>query len=128
MITINQETKTALILLLASTDNDLSRISIADNELNETVLILWLEDKQDFKNSLEECVAVNIPVEEFAKYIRDEELNAYQGTKERKDHSIYKCMIEINEPIDYYLSDATAYQQRFIREELVRAIFKQILA
>jgi hypothetical protein len=64
------KTKRQLWWMIISVDYDYSRIIVADHELNEDILTLWLEDKHDFKNSLEECLQVDIAVKQFAKVIR----------------------------------------------------------
>ncbi len=58
MIKINQKLKDKLWWLVISVDYDYSRITIADHDFNDDTLTLWLEDKHDFKNSLDdECLA-----------------------------------------------------------------------
>ena len=77
MIKIAQKLKDKLWWMIISVDYDYSRISVADHEMNDGILTLWLEDKQDFKNSLEECLQLDIPARQFAKVIRSEKLNSY---------------------------------------------------
>lgn len=60
--------------MIISVDYDYSRIGIADHELNEDTLTLWLEDKHDFKNSLGECPQFDMSVKQFAKIIKAENL------------------------------------------------------
>lgn len=81
MIKLNQKLKDELWWLVISVDYDYSRISIAEHEINGDMLTLWLEDKQDFKNSLDECLQLDISLKNFAKIIRAENLNSYEGTK-----------------------------------------------
>ncbi len=114
--------------MIISVDYDYSRITIADHELNEDMLTLWLEDKHDFKNSLEECLQVDIALKQFAKVIRAENLNSYEGTKiHPKKNFIYKARIEINEPIKWYQEDASIVEQQWAREAVVKLLLTQLV-
>ncbi len=114
--------------MIISVDYDYSRITIADHELNEDMLTLWLEDKHDFKNSLEECLQVDIAVKQFAKVIRAENLNSYEGTKMHpKKNFIYKARIEINEPVRWYQEDASIVEQQWAREAIVKLLLTQLV-
>ena len=72
MIKLNQKLKDQLWWLVIGVDYDYSRISIADHEINGDYLTLWLEDKHDFKNSLDECLQLDISMKNFAKIIRED--------------------------------------------------------
>ncbi len=114
--------------MIISVDYDYSRISVADHEMNDGVLTLWLEDKQDFKNSLEECLQLDIPAKQFAKVIRNEKLNSYEGTKiHPKKGFIYKTQIEINEPVRWYREDASLVEQQWASEAVVKTILTQLV-
>ncbi len=128
MIKIAQKLKDQIWWMIISVDYDYSRITIADHEINDGALTLWLEDKQDFKNSLDECLQLDIPAKEFAKVIRAENLNSYEGTKiHPKKNFIYKTRIEINEPIRWYQEDATPVEQQWAREAVVKTILTQLV-
>ncbi|GAB2983937.1 hypothetical protein GCM10027049_21780 [Mucilaginibacter puniceus] len=128
MIKIAQKLKDKLWWMIISVDYDYSRISVADHEMNDGTLTLWLEDKQDFKNSLEECLQLDIPAKQFAKIIRNEKLNSYEGTKiHPKKGFIYKTQIEINEPIRWYREDASLIEQQWAREAVVKTILTQLV-
>ena len=128
MIKIAQKLKDKLWWMIISVDYDYSRISVADHEINDGILTLWLEDKQDFKNSLEECLQLDIPAKQFAKVIRNEKLNSYEGTKiHPKKGFIYKTPIEINEPIRWYREDASLIEQQWAREAVVKTILTQLV-
>jgi hypothetical protein len=128
MIKIAQKLKDKLWWMIISVDYDYSRISVADHEMNDGVLTLWLEDKQDFKNSLEECLQLDIPAKQFAKIIRNEKLNSYEGTKiHPKKGFIYKTQIEINEPVRWYREDASLIEQQWAREAMVKTILTQLV-
>ena len=128
MIKIAQKLKDKLWWMIISVDYDYSRISVADHEMNDGTLTLWLEDKQDFKNSLEECLQLDIPAKQFAKVIRNEKLNSYEGTKiHPKKGFIYKTQIEINEPIRWYREDASLVEQQWAREAVVKTILTQLV-
>ncbi|PJJ79953.1 hypothetical protein [Mucilaginibacter auburnensis] len=128
MIKISQKTKDAIWWMIISVDYNYSRISIADHELGEDALTLWLEDKHDFKNTLEECLELNIPFKQLAKVIRAEGLNSYEGTKiHPRKGFIYKTRIEINEPIRWYKEDATLTEQQWLRETVVKILLTQLV-
>jgi hypothetical protein len=128
MIKISQKLKDELWWMIISVDYDYSRISIADHELNEGILTLWLEDKQDFKNSLEECLQLDIPAKQFAKVIRNENLNSYEGTKMHPTKGfIYKTRIEVNEPTRWYREDASAVEQQWAHEAVVKMLLTQLV-
>jgi hypothetical protein len=128
MIKIAQKLKDKLWWMIISVDYDYSRISVADHEMNDGVLTLWLEDKQDFKNSLEECLQLDIPAKQFAKVIRNEKLNSYEGTKiHPKKGFIYKTQIEINEPVRWYREDASLVEQQWASEAVVKTILTQLV-
>src|ERR1700712_964885 len=128
MIKISQKLKDKLWWLIISVDYNYSRITIADHELNEDLLILWLEDKQDFKNSLDECLQVDISLKQFGKIIKAENMNSYEGTKlhPTKDY-VYKTRIEINEPISWYLEDAALIEQQWAREAVLKLLLTQLV-
>ena len=128
MIKIAQKLKDKLWWMIISVDYDYSRISVADHEMNDGTLTLWLEDKQDFKNSLEECLQLDIAARQFAKVIRNEKLNSYEGTKiHPKKGFIYKTQIEINEPVRWYREDASLVEQQWAREAVVKTILTQLV-
>jgi hypothetical protein len=128
MIKIAQKLKDKLWWMIISVDYDYSRISVADHEMNDGTLTIWLEDKQDFKNSLEECLQLDIPAKQFAKVIRNEKLNSYEGTKiHPKKGFIYKTQIEINEPGRWYREDASLIEQQWAREAVVKTILTQLV-
>ncbi len=128
MIKIPQKLRDRLWWLVISVDYDYSRITIADHELNEDALILWLEDKQDFKNSLDDCLQFDISLKQFGKVIATENLNSYEGTKLHPTKNfVYKTRIEVNEPICWYLEDAALIEQQWAREALLRRILTQLV-
>ena len=128
MIKIAQKLKDKLWWMIISVDYDYSRISVADHEMNDGTLTLWLEDKQNFKNSLEECLQLDIAARQFAKVIRNEKLNSYEGTKiHPKKGFIYKTQIEINEPVRWYREDASLVEQQWAREAVVKTILTQLV-
>ncbi len=128
MIKINQKLKDKLWWLVISVDYDYSRITIADHDFNDETLTLWLEDKHDFKNSLDECLLVEIPEKQFAKLIRGENLNSYEGSKMHPTKNfVYKTRIEISEPIAWYLDDATLTEQQWAREAVLKQLLTQLI-
>ena len=131
MIKIPQKLKDKLWWLVISVDYDYSRITIAEHEFDDDTLTLWLEDKQDFKNSLDECLQVDISLKQFAKVIKTENLNSYEGTKMSRGRGIknfmYKTRIEINEPVTWYKDDATLTEQRWAREAVLKLLLTQLV-
>ena len=128
MIKLSQKIKDELWWLVIGVDYDYSRISIADHEINGEILTLWLEDKQDFKNSVDECLQLDVSLKNFAKMIRAEGLNSYEGTKMHpKKGFIYKTRIEINEPVKWYREDAGAAEQQWAREAALKNVLTQLV-
>jgi hypothetical protein len=128
MITIPKKLKDKLWWLIISVDYDYSRITIADNDLCDETLTLWLEDKHDFKNSLEDCLQVDISAKQFAKVIKAENMNSYEGTKMHPTKNfMYKARIEINDPITWYLDDASLIEQQWAREAVLKLVLTQLV-
>jgi len=128
MIKINQKLKDKLWWLVISVDYDYSRITVADHDFNGETLTLWLEDKHDFKNSLDECLQLDITAKQFAKLIKDENLNSYEGNKMHPSKNyVYRTRIEINEPITWYLDDATLTEQQWTRDILLKKLLTQLV-
>jgi hypothetical protein len=128
MIKISQKLKDELWWMIISVDYDYSRISIADHEINDGALTLWLEDKQDFKNSLEECLQIDIPAKQFAGVIRNENFNSYEGNKIHPTKNfLYKTRIEINAPVRWYQEDASPIEQQWAREAVLKLLLTQLV-
>ena len=128
MIKLTQKLKDELWWLVINVDYDYSRISIAEHEINGDYITLWLEDKQDFKNTLDECLQLDISLKNFAKMIRAEGLNSYEGTKVHPKKSfLYKTRIELNEPITWYREDASQAEQQWAREAAVKSVLTQLV-
>ena len=128
MIKINQKLKDKLWWLVISVDYDYSRITIADHDFNDETLTLWLEDKHDFKNSLDECLQVDLTAKQFAKVITGENLNSYEGSKMHPTKNfVYKTRIEINAPVTWYLDDATLTEQQWAREAVLKQLLTQLV-
>jgi hypothetical protein len=128
MIKLSQKLKQQLWWLIISVDYNYSRIAIADHDLTDDALTLWLEDKQDFKNTLDECLQLTLPLKQFARIIKKEGLNSYEGTKiHPKKQYVYKARIEINEPINWYRNDASATEQTWAREAMLKSVLTQLV-
>ena len=122
MIKISQKLKDKLWWLIISVDYDYSRITIADHDLTEDVLTLWLEDK------LDECLQVDIPVKQFARLIKEQNLNSYEGSKiHHSKNYVYKTRIEINSPISWYQADASLYEQQHTRDTVLKLLLTQLI-
>jgi len=128
LLKIADKTKEDLWWLIISVDYDYSRISIADHELNDGNLTLWLEDKEDFKNSIDECLQLEISKKQFEKIIRAENLNAYEGVQMHPvKNYLQKAWIEIAKPIEWYSEEATTVQQQWAREAVIKAVLTQLV-
>lgn len=128
MIKISQKLKDKLWWLVISVDYDYSRITIAEHEIDGDILTIWLEDKQDFKNSLDECLKIDIPAKQFAKVIKAENLNSYEGSKMHPTKNfVYKTRIEINNPINWYRDDASITEQQWAREAVLKLLLTQLV-
>ncbi|MBK0378608.1 hypothetical protein [Mucilaginibacter segetis] len=125
---LSQKLKDQLWWLIISVDYDYSRISIADHDLTDDMLTLWLEDKHDFKNSLDECLQLDVPHKYLAKIIRAENLNSYEGTKLHPTKKyVYKARVQINEALTWYRDDAAAIEQQWAREAVLRSILTRLI-
>ncbi|MGF7073500.1 hypothetical protein [Mucilaginibacter sp. 3215] len=128
MIKISQKLKSQLWWLIISVDYDYSRITIAEHDITDEVLTLWLEDKQDFKNSIDECLQVDIRVRDLARIIKTENLNSYEGSKLHPTKNFaYKARIEINTPLLWYKEDASSLEQHWTREAVLKALLTQLV-
>lgn len=128
MIKIPYKLKQQLWWLIISVDFDYSRIAIADHEINGDVITFWLEDKQDFKNSLDECLQADIHLKQFARLIKAEGLNSYDGTNLHPGKKYaYKNRVTINEPIRWYQEDASPTEQLWAREAMLKNILTQLV-
>ena len=128
MIQLTKKLKNELWWLVIGVDYDYSRISIADHEISGDTLTLWLEDKHDFKNSLDECLELNISLKNFARMIREDNLNSYEGNQVHpKKGFVYKTRIEINEPIKWYREDASPTEQQWAREAALKSVLTQLV-
>jgi len=96
--------------------------------LSQINLTLWLEDKHDFKNSLDDCLQVDLNLKQFAKLIAAENLNSYEGTKMHPTKKfVYKDRIEISKPIKWYLEDASPAEQQWARDAMLKALLTQLV-
>jgi hypothetical protein len=122
-----QKTNSDLLMLLVSANFDKSRITIAEHELSENFLTLYLEDKEDFKSNLEDTLMYKLPVSQFSAIIKSEGLNSYEGTMYNEHSSFtYTARVEIKEPIKWYEQDATKYQQKETLDVVLQHILKSL--
>jgi hypothetical protein len=125
---LSQKLKDQLWWLIISVDYNYSRIRVADHELGSDCITLWLEDKHDFKNTLDECVQLDISIKQFAKLIKAENLNSYEGTRLHVTKKfVYKTRVEINEAINWYRHDASAIEQQWAREALLKSVLTYLV-
>ncbi len=127
-LTVSHTKQTELFTLLMSVDYDYSRLTIAEHELNNENLIIYIEDKQDFKNTMDELLMVEIPVKQFASIIAENNLNSYEGEKMHPVKKfMYKTQIVINEPIKWYEEDAALIEQQWAREAVLKTLIEQLV-
>jgi hypothetical protein len=128
MFNLSQKVKTELWWLIISVDYHYNRIAIADYELTSHELILWLEDKQDYKNTLEECLKLTIPIRCFGKLIKTEGLNSYEAMlMHPAKQFLYPATVEISKPITWYNYDATPVEQRWAREAALKNVLTYLV-
>lgn len=125
---IPQDTQDRLWWLIIEVDYDTSRIVIGEHEISDQCLTLYLEDKNDFKNHIDDCVKVEIQMDDFKKIIKDGGFNSYDGTKMHpKKKFVYKTRIQINEPLAWYNDDATIVEQGWVRDAALRELLQHLL-
>ncbi|OOQ57162.1 hypothetical protein [Mucilaginibacter pedocola] len=119
-----QRTNHDLLMLLVSVRFDKSRIVIAEHELSENFLTLYLEDREDFKPHLEDTLLYKLPISCFEAIISNEGFNSYEGIKQSPSGRCYNGRIIINEPLLWWEQDATLYQQ----QEVLHLVLQNVLA
>jgi len=125
---LTQKLRDQLWWLIITVDYNYSRICIAEHELNDSTMTLWLEDKQDFKNTLDECLQLDLSLKQFARIIKDENLNSYECTKLHPNKQfVYKARVQINEPIKWYFDDAAPIEQQWAREAALRKVLTYLV-
>lgn len=117
-LTKNQKNQLWSLILLA--DFDFSRVKIAEHELNDEHLTLWLVDKLDREET--ECVILEIPAKDFAISITENKLNTYEGSICTPKGRVVSADIMIDSAIAWYNNDASAYEQNYARETMLREI------
>ncbi len=128
MFNFSTQVKNELWWLIISVDYHYTRIAIADYEFTASHLILWLEDKQDYKNTLDECLQLQIPLRAFARLIKDEHFNTYESIVMHPEKKfLYPAKVEINRPMIWYNHDATPTEQRWVREAILKKILTHLV-
>ncbi|MCJ8208675.1 hypothetical protein MUY27_03080 [Mucilaginibacter sp. RS28] len=128
LIKISQKIKTELWWLIISVDFNYSRICIADYDLDENQLVLWLEDKHDYKNTLDECLQLQVPLKQFGRLINNEQLNSYDVSEMHPENKfVYRSRRIINDAINWYRNDASLIQQQWAREALLKHVLTQLV-
>lgn len=113
MIKLSKTTIDELWWLIISIDYDYSRITIADFEMDDQHLTLWLEDKEDFKNTLNECLEIKITLKQFARVIKADKNSSYESAK--------------MSPMKWYRDEATETEQQWAREEMLKALMTELV-
>ncbi|WP_183567410.1 hypothetical protein [Mucilaginibacter sp. SP1R1] len=119
-----QKTNISLLSLLCSANFDKSRIIIADYELSENFLTLYLEDKKYPASDLADALMYKLPVSKFAQIIEVNQLNSYSGTKYSTSGRAYADRIVIAEPINWFKQDTDSLEQQFALEVVKNQLLK----
>lgn len=127
MFNISETQQSQLFNLFIEVGGNYNRISIAENYLNDDFLMLYLEDKKNIKEHLDQCVIVELPLDDFAKFIKDGNYNKYQGRCLSQTERPFDGLIEIDEPIRWFENDATTFQVNCLLEDLVKAMVKSVI-
>lgn len=112
MIKLNQKIKDELWGLIIGVDYDYIRISIAEHELTSEGLTLWIEDKNDFKTHLDECLKLTISNKDFGMIIR---LDNQKNTEALKY------------PLIWYSDTARLIEQQWAREAVLKQVLEQLV-
>ena len=121
-----QSTNSGLLQLLMAANFDKKRIVIADYDLSDHFLTLYLEDKKSPVADLSDALMYKLPVSRFAEVIKSEGLNSYEGTLYNESGRTYEGRIGIAKPIKWYNQDATLFQQESARDAALTCILKNI--
>lgn len=120
-----QKTNLSLLSLFCAANFDKGRIVIAEHELSDHFLTLYLDDNKHPVLDISDCVMYKMPISKFAEIIATNDLNSYQGTKFSVSGRPYNDRIIINEPIKWFNQDATwleqAYALEVVKNHLLRS-------
>jgi hypothetical protein len=116
-----------LLSLFCSVNFDKTRIVIAEHELSENFLTLYLEDKEDFKADLADTVMYKLPISTFATIISNNELNSYPETLFTERGNAYEGRIEIASPTEWYENDASTYEKKYTLDMVKTHLLKSLL-
>ncbi|MBB6131794.1 hypothetical protein [Mucilaginibacter lappiensis] len=122
-----QKTNISLLSLFCSANFDTNRIVIADHELSENFLTLYLEDNKHQVADLGDAVMYKLPISKFAEIIAANDLNSYEGTKFTQRGCTYTDRIIINEPLKWFIQDALPAEQNVVLNLVKRAVLKSSL-
>jgi hypothetical protein len=122
-----QRTNISLLSLFCSVNFKGDRINIAEFELSDQFLTLYLEDKQEPVEDLSECLLYKLPVSKFAEIIAANHLNTYNGTLFNESGRMYEGRVVIAEPIQWFEQDATPYQQEGALEVVKGCVLKSLV-
>jgi hypothetical protein len=111
--------------ILQLANNDFGSMSIADHDMDHEHLTLWLEDVRFPKASIDDCLRIEIPLNQVENFIKAEKLNVCEVRKMHEEKEfVFSTEVEIAEPLDWYNLDASASEQRMVREALFRGLFE----
>lgn len=122
-----QRTNTSLLSLFCSVNFNRDRIVIAEWEMSEHFLTLYLEDKSEPVEDLADALIYKLPVSVFAGIIEANQLNSYEGTLFTERGRMYEGRVVIAEPIKWFEQDATPYQQAGALEVVKGCLIKSLV-
>jgi hypothetical protein len=127
LTTTLQRTNISLLSLYASVNFKADRINIAEWELSDNFLTLYLEDKQEPVADLSEALLFKLPVSRFAEIIEANNFNSYEGTLFTHSGRMYEGRIVIDTPIRWFERDADTYQQKDTLEVVKGCLLKSLV-
>jgi hypothetical protein len=122
-----QPTNISLLSLFCSVNFKADRINIAEWELSENFLTLYLEDADEPVADLSDCLLFKLPISKLAQIIEAAHLNSYEGTLFTESGRMYEGRVVIAEPIKWYEQDATHYQQKEALDVVKGCLLKSLV-
>jgi hypothetical protein len=122
-----QKTNISLLSLYCSVNFDKDRVVIADHELSENFLTLYLEDKNSPATEIDESLMYKLPISKFAEIIESNDLNSYEGTLYTHHGRPYEGRVIINHPIRWFNQDASLDDQKYALDLVKNCLVKSSL-
>jgi hypothetical protein len=119
-----QKTNISLLSLFCAVNFRSDEINIADWELSEHFLTLYLEDVKHPVGGLSEAVMYKLPISVFAQIIATEGFNSYEGVLYTHGGRPYDGRVEISAPLDWFNHDADLNTRAEVLEVVKSRILK----